>query len=588
MEVKRLFDIFPYQKEKYPKGDCLGGKFGDVWETFSTQQVLETTDAIALGLLKLGLQKGDMVAIMSPNCVEWTFADQGIMKMGGTVIPIYPTCSEEDVEYILNHSESKVVFVQDAELLQKVKNVQDRVPTLQGVYTFREADGAPTYKDLKVQPNQEGRAKLKTIQDTVNSNDLTTIIYTSGTTGRPKGVMLTHNNILSNILAAEERLPVDSRHTALSFLPMSHIFERMIVYMYAFQGISIFFGAIDTIPDDLKAIRPHVFTAVPRLLEKVFDKVQAGGLANTGLKLKIFKAATEHALNWEPDGRNGALYGIKQKVFEKMVFSKIRAKAGLDRVLAMASGSAKLQERLARFYNAIGVPCVEGYGLTETSPVISVTGFEKGMMEIGTVGKVISGGEVKIYPDGEICYKGPNLMLGYYKDEAKTKEVIDEHGYFHTGDIGVIDKRGFLKITDRKKEMWKTSGGKYIAPQVIENKFKESLFVEQVVVVGEGQKFPGALVVPNFEILHRWLNEQGISFNKDMPAAVVSMDAVKKKILAEIEALNVGFGKWEQIKRFELLPSELTIDGGELTPSLKIKRKVVNEKYAAEINRIYQ
>lgn len=587
MEVKRLFDIFPYQQEKHPKGDALGGKFGDVWETFSTQQIIDITDGIALGLLKLGLQKGDACGIIAENCVQWTMADQGIMKMGGLVIPIYPTCSPEDVAYILNHAEVKVVFAKNEELYNKVKDAQPQVPSLKHVFVLEETKGAQLYKEITVQPTEEGRKQLKAIQDQVKAHDLATIIYTSGTTGRPKGVMLSHNNVISNILSSIERLPVHKEHTALSFLPLSHIYERMVTYTYFFMGISVRYGAIDTIPDDLKEIRPHVFTAVPRLLEKVFDKVQAGGMANTGFKKKMFVWATEHALKWEPDGKNGGGYGIKHKLYEKLVYSKIRAKAGLDRVICVSSGSAALQARLARFYNAMGVPLVEGYGLTETSPVISSNGFNKGMMRIGSVGKVITGGEVKIYPDGEICYKGPNVMLGYYKDEAKTNEVIDEKGFFHTGDIGEIDSDGFLRITDRKKEMWKTSGGKYIAPQVIENKFKESSFIEQCVVVGEGQKFAGALIVPNFEFLYSWLKEEGASFNQDMPAAVVSMEMVKNKITEEIEAMNEGFGKWERIKRFELLPAEMTIEGGELTPSLKLRRKIIQKKYEAEIEKIF-
>ncbi len=587
MEVKRLFDIFPYQQEKYPKGDALAGKFGDVWETFSTQQVIDITDGIALGLLKLGLKKGDFVGLISNNCVEWTFADLGIQKMGGIVIPIYPTCSVDDVEYITNHAEVKAVFAQDLELCDKVKAAQPKAPALQHIFSFKEVAGYTHYKQIMVTISEEGRKELKAIQDTVDAHDLATIIYTSGTTGRPKGVMLTHNNVVSNILASIERLPVNSQHTGLSFLPLSHIFERMITYMYFFVGISVYYGeSIEKIGDNLKEIRPHVFTAVPRLLEKVFDKVLAGGNEKTGLANKIFNWAINIALEWDPVTK-GAGYKLKLKLADKLVFSKIRAKAGLDRVLAVASGSAKLQERLARFYNAIGVPTLEGYGLTETSPVISVNTLDKGGLKVGTVGKVISGGEVKIYPDGEICYKGPNTMIGYYKDEAKTKEVIDDKGYFHTGDIGLIDKQGFLKITDRKKDMWKTSGGKYIAPGVIEDKFKQSPFIEQTVVVGEGQKFPGALIVPNFEHLYNWLKEEGINFNEDMPAAVISMDKVKAKIQSELDVLNQGFGKWEMIKRFELLPHELTIEGGELTPSMKVKRKVVREKYANEIDRIY-
>ncbi len=588
MEVKRLFDIFPYQQEKYPKGDALGGKFGNVWETFSSQQIIELTDTIALGLLKLGLQQGDKAAIIANNCVEWTFADQSILKMGGVVIPIYTTIPDEIVAYTLNHAEVKLIFAQNEELYEKILRIKDQVPTLQHVYTFEEVKGAETYKSMTVPATDEGRKQLKEIQDKVKPNDLATIIYTSGTTGLPKGVMLSHNNLISNILSSVERLPVNFQHTALSFLPLSHIFERMITYMYFFVGVSVYYGeGIDKIGDNLKEIRPHVFTAVPRLLEKVYDKVQAGGLAGGGVKKSIFQWATKIALAWKPDGANGGGYKFKHSIADRLVFSKIRAKAGLDRVLAVASGSAKLQARLARYFNALGVPLVEGYGLTETSPVISVNGFEKGMMKIGTVGRVISGGDVKIYSDGEICYKGPNLMMGYYKNETKTNEVIDEHGYFHTGDIGEIDAQGFLKITDRKKSMWKTSGGKYIAPQPIENKFKESIFIEQCVVVGEGEKFPGALIVPNFEHLYIWLEEENIKVNHDMPAAVITMDIVKKKFMEEVDRMNDGFGKWEKIKRFELLDKEMTVESGELTPTLKPKRKVIRENYSSEIARIY-
>ncbi len=587
MEVQRLFDIFPYQLEKYPKGDAIAGKFGNVWETFSTQQVIDITDGIALGLLKMGFKKGDFIGLISDNSVEWTFADFGIQKMGGIVVPLYPTSSIEDVEYITAHAEIKAVFVGNEELCVKVKAAQSKLPSAPRIITFEEVPGYTHYKQIMVPVSNEGRKELKAIQDTIGAHGMATVIYTSGTTGLPKGVMLTHNNVISNILASIERVPVDSRHTALSFLPLSHIYERMITYMYFFLGISVYYAeSLEKIGDNLKEIRPHVFTAVPRLLEKVFDKILAGGNEKTGVTHKIFNWAVNTALKWEPVGK-GPGYKLKLKLADKLVFSKIRAKAGLDRILAVASGSAKLQERLARFYNAIGVPTLEGYGLTETSPVISVNSLGKGGMKIGTVGKVISGGEVKIYPDGEICYKGPNVMMGYFKDEAKTKEVIDDKGFLHTGDIGLVDKQGFLKITDRKKDMWKTSGGKYVAPGVIEDKLKQSYFIEQAVVVGEGRRFPGALIVPNFEHLYNWLKEEGINFNEDMPAAVVSMDKVKAKIQSEVDRVNESRGKWEMIKRFELLSHELTIAGGELSPSMKIKRKIVREKYAKEIDQLY-
>jgi long-chain acyl-CoA synthetase len=588
MEVKRLFDIFPYQQEKFPQSAALAGKANGVWETYSTAQVIEITDSIALGLLALGLKKGDAIGLISENSVEWAFADHGIQKMGGIVIPLYPTSSKEDLTYILNHCEAKLCFCQTMELYDKIKLCQAETQSLKHIYTFRDVRGAQNYKELKANVTPQGREQLLAIQETIKAADMATIIYTSGTTGKPKGVMLSHNNIVANIFSSIERLPVGKGDVALSFLPLSHIFERMINYMYFSVGISVYYAeSMDKIADNLREVRPMVITAVPRLLEKIFDRVMAGGSANKGFKKKVFLWAAKLAEQWEPDGANGFMYRTKMKIADKMVFSKIRKKAGLDRILACASGSAALQVRLSHFYNGIGVPLTEGYGLTETSPVISVGGFGKGEMKIGFVGTVINGGTVKIAEDGEILYKGPNLMLGYYKEPGMTAEVIDSDGWFHTGDIGIVDAQGFIRITDRKKEMWKTSGGKYIAPQVLENKYKESPFIEQVVIVGEGRNFPGALIVPNFEHLYGWMKDEGINFNKDMPAAVVSMDKVKAKIATEVARLNDGFGRWEMVKQFELLPTELSIAGGELTPKLSIKRKVVYEKYAAEIEKIY-
>ncbi|MFM2376657.1 MAG: hypothetical protein RLZZ165_1754 [Bacteroidota bacterium] len=589
MEVKRLFDIFPYQQEKYPQSAALGGKANGVWEVYSTAQVIEVTDSIALGLLTLGLKKGDAIALISENTVEWAFADHGIQKMGGIVVPLYPTSNRDELAYILHHSEAKLCFCQTEQLYEKIKSCQPEVPSLKHLYTFREVKNAKNYKELKEAVMPEGRQRLAEIQDTIKPGDLATIIYTSGTTGKPKGVMLSHNNIVANIFSSVERLPVGKGDVALSFLPLSHIFERMINYMYFSVGISTYYAeSMEKIGDNLKEIRPMMFTAVPRLLEKVYDRVMAGGLANKGFKRKLFIWATKLSERWEPDGAGGFFYRVQMKIADKLVFSKIRKKAGLDRVHSVASGSAALQVRLAHFYNGIGVPLTEGYGLTETSPVISVGGFGRGEMKIGFVGTVINGGTIKIAEDGEILYKGPNVMLGYYKQPELTAEAIDADGWFHTGDIGVMDASGFLKITDRKKEMWKTSGGKYIAPQVLENNLKESPFIEQAVVVGEGKNFPGALIVPNFEHLYAWMKKEGIGFTRDMPAAVVSMDKVKAKIASEVEAINQRFGKWEMVRRVELLPTELSIAGGELTPKLSFRRKFIYQKYSAEIDKIYE
>ena len=587
MSVKRLFDLFPYQLEKYPQPDALTGKYNGKWEQFSTEKVIEINTRIALGLLEKGYKKGDMIAVMANNCPEWIFADQGIQLMGGIVVPIYPTCSENDIEYIFNHAEIKLVFTENDELTKKIQGLKNKLPALREVFCFEQTDAAPHYEELCTDISEAGKNILAGIQDSILEEDLATIIYTSGTTGNPKGVMLSHKNILSNVLCSEDRLPVGSDCKSLSFLPLSHIFERMLVYMYFYVGISVYFAeSIDTIGDNLKEIKPDVFTAVPRLLEKVFDRIIAGGNANGFIKRYFFNKGVKLALQWEPDGKNGPKYEKKLAKSDKMVFSKIREKAGLVNVKAVASGSAALQPRLARFFNGIGVPVVEGYGLTESSPVISVNGFEPGMHKIGTVGTVIKNGEIKIAEDGEILYRGPNVMLGYYKNEDATRDTVDTEGWLHTGDIGELDKEGFLKITDRKKEIFKTSGGKYIAPQVLENKLKESPYIEQICVIGEYQKFPGALIAPNCESVAAKLNAEGEKLDASNTEAILKNARVKALIQAEVDRLNNGFARFEQIKQFELIP-EMTIETGELTPSMKVKRRVVNDKYAHLIKKIY-
>ena len=588
MEPTRLFELFDYQQEKYPQTDSIVSPLNGKWVKRSTQDMIDAINSVALGLLDLGLKKGDMIAIMSINRAEWTIVDSAIMKMGGIVVPIYPTSAVEDLEYIFNHAGMKAAFVQDKELYEKLHGLKDKMPTMQHYYTLDKVDGAKHWEELKTKGTPEKTAALNEIAASVDPMELATIIYTSGTTGNPKGVMLSHNNIIFTLKATEDMLPVGSEHIALSFLPLSHIFERMINYLYFYVGVSVYFGeSIEKIGDNLKEVRPHVFTAVPRLLEKVFDKIQAGGMANTGLKKTLFEATTKLALQWQPDGQNGWWYNFRLNFLDKLVASKIRAKAGLDRVVACASGSAALQTRLLHFFNGIGLPLVEGYGLTETSPVISVGGFNPGELKVGTVGRVIQGGHVKIEEDGEITYKGPNVMLGYYKNEEMTKEVINDNQYFHTGDIGTLDKDGFLKITDRKKAIFKTSGGKYIRPQVIENLFKASIYIEQIVVVGEYRKFASALVVPNFEALTGWAQEKGLNINEQDRNTLIAHPEVQNLYQGEMEIYNATLPKYEKIKKIELLPQELTIDGGELTPTLKVKRKIVISKYADSIEKIY-
>lgn len=584
MEIKRLFDIIPYQLENFSQPDALAGVYNGKWVRFSTGETVKITDSLATGLMGLGIQQGDMVGIMSSNRPEWQFIDLATQKIGGISVPIYPTSSEDDITFICNHSEMKALFIENEELWTKIMGIKGNLKTVLHFYSLTPVSNAPFWESLKAPVTDADEKAMKTIQDSIKPDEMATIIYTSGTTGDPKGVMLSHSNIISNIDAALEILPVGKDHTALSFLPLSHIFERMINYMYMSCGISIYYAeSMETIAPNLREIKPHVFSAVPRLLEKVFDKIMAGGQANTGLKLKLFNWAVKLALQWEPDGQNGFWYNFQLGLANKIVFKKIRAAVG-GNVVALASGSAALQSRLMRFFNAAGIPLVEGYGLTETSPVISVGGFGPYENKVGYVGRVINGGEVKIAEDGEILYKGPNVMLGYYKRQDLTDEAIRD-GWFHTGDIGLVDEDGFVKITDRKKEIFKTSGGKYIIPQQMENKYKQSLFIEQVMVLGEYQKFPSALIIPNFEVLEAWCKEKGIDITSR--EALCKNSKVIEKFQAEMDELNEGYAQYAKVKKFVLLPNEWTPDGGEITPTLKLKRKVILEKFKAEVERIY-
>ncbi len=524
--------------------------------------------------------------ISSNNRTEWSLVDIGLLTVGAVNVPIYPTISAQDYEYILNHSESQYCFVSDKEVYDKVMAVKKNIKSLKKVYSFDQIDGCAHWSELldigKDKPHQETVQKRK---DEVNPADLATIIYTSGTTGVPKGVMLSHHNVVSNVLSSSKRLPLTiGEASALSFLPVCHIFERVILYIYMYNSVSVYFAeSLETIADNLREVKPQVMTAVPRLLEKVYDKIYAKGEELSGVKQKLFYWAVNIGLQYEPYGQNGAWYEFKLKIARKLILSKWQEALGGNLKL-IASGSAALQPRLARVFTAAGMTLVEGYGLTETSPVISVNDMRKSHFRIGTVGKVIDGVTVVIAEDGEILCKGPNVMMGYYKEEAKTKEVMTGE-FFHTGDIGELDQEGFLKITDRKKEMFKTSGGKYIAPQVIENQMKQSLFIEQIMVVGAGRKMPTALIQPNVEFVMNWLSDHGIQVNS-------LEEAVKKnKLIAafqkEIDHHNSFFGSWEQIKKFQLTPNEWTIDEGHLTPTMKLKRKVIAEKYTALIEDMY-
>lgn len=587
-EIKRLFDFPYYQLENLPREDALVTKYAGTWTKTSTQEYIDKANAISRGLLRLGVDTGDKVALISmTNRTEWNICDIGILQLGAQDVPIYPTISEDDYAYVLNHSESKYCFVSCQEVLDKINKIKDQVPSLQGVYSFDSIDGCDNWtKVLELGAEDSNQNEVQKRMDAVKESDLATLIYTSGTTGRPKGVMLSHSNIVSNAINSATRLPiVEGSAKALSFLPVCHIYERMLMYMYQYTGTGIYFAeSLETISDNLKEVKPQVMTAVPRLLEKVYDKIIAKGTDLTGIKKKLFFWAVSLGLKWKPYGQNGAFYEFKLKIARKLIFSKWQEALG-GNLQAIASGSAALQPRLARVFNAAGCPVFEGYGLTETSPVVSVNDMRNGGLRIGTVGKMLPDTEVKIAEDGEILVKGPQVMMGYYKDPEKSAEVLKD-GYFHTGDIGEIDADGFLKITDRKKEMFKTSGGKYIAPQLIENVMKQSRFIEQIMVIGDGEKMPAALIQPNFEFIADWneRKEKGLPSDR---AALIKEEVLIKRIQKEVDRYNERFGKWEMIKKFELTPDVWSIEDGHLTPTMKMRRKIIKEKYMDLYNKIY-
>ena len=588
VSITRLFDFPYYQQENFNISDALVTKQDGKWIKTSTEEYIVKANAISRALLQMGVQKNDKIAIISSNNrTEWNIVDIGALQTGAQTIPIYPTISEEDYEYILNHSESMYCFVSDEEVLRKVNAIKSKVPTLKQVFSFNPIEGCKHWSELlELGQDESNQNEVEDRKNQVTSDDLATIIYTSGTTGRPKGVMLSHRNIVSNVINSAPRIPFEKgKSRALSFLPVCHIFERMILYLYQYYGVSIYFGeSIDKISDNIKEVKPNVMSAVPRLLEKVYDSIYAKGSQLTGIKKKLFFWAIDLGLRYEPYGANGAWYEFQLKIARKLIFSKWKEGLGGNLDL-MVSGSAALQTRLARVFAAAEIPVMEGYGLTETSPVISVNDMRNYRFRVGTVGKVIDGVTVKIAEDGEILCKGPNVMMGYYKDEKLTSEVMTDN-YFHTGDIGEFDSDGFLRITDRKKEMFKTSGGKYIAPQLIENTMKQSRFIEQIMVIGDGQKMPAAFIQPNFDFIKEWAKLHKIAIGTTNEEIVANLKVIER-IQEEVDKLNEKFGNWEKIKRFELTPDVWSIEAGHLTPTLKLKRKIVMEKYLDLFHKIY-
>ncbi|HVG13037.1 MAG TPA: long-chain fatty acid--CoA ligase [Flavisolibacter sp.] len=588
----RLFDCLDVLMKDSPNLVLLSGKEEGGWRGYTVTEVRDIVDKIAAGLLSLGLSPNDMtiehrdkIGIISKNRTEWVLLDLAVQKMGGVLVPVYPTVHVADMQFVFKDADVKYVFVNDEELFHKVQSIRSAVPSIQGVFSFEQVPGCPHWKELVNLGKQEHFQQLETIDQKITDEDLFTIIYTSGTTGTPKGVMLSHRNILSNVMASTPCFPPGDNLRALSFLPLNHIFERMVTYLYLFNGTSIYYAeSLETIGDNLKEVQPHMFTTVPRLLEKVYDRIMTKGHELTGVKKKLFFWAHALAEKFEINQDQGLAYSLQLKLANKIIFSKWREGLG-NNLKCIVSGGAACQVRLIRIFTAAQIPVMEGYGLTETSPVIAVNSYDEKQRMFGTVGPLIKNVEVRIAEDGEILCKGPNVMMGYYKRPDLTAQDIQD-GWFHTGDIGTLVNNNFLKITDRKKELFKTSGGKYVAPLAIENKLKESMFIEQVMVLGSGEKFVGALIVPSFPYLREWCRKHNI--NPPGDDALLEDPQVLEMFSDLVKNFNKYFNPVEQIKRFRLLPREWSVDTGELTPKLSLKRKVVLEKYGDVIRKIYE
>ena len=587
--VRRTFDLLDRYKNKYlNKTDVFACKQNGTWITYNTHGYIEKSNLISYGLLALGFKPGDKIAIISNNRPEWNFVDMGMAQIGVVNIPIYPTISYDDYTYIFNNAEPRILIVSDKMVYEKLKPIADKVSSIERIYAFNQIDGVANWTEI-IELGKENAEKfineVEKIKALIRPNDLCTLIYTSGTTGIPKGVMLSHNNLVSNFMAVSKKHHLNSSHKALSFLPLCHIYERMLNYHYQYMGISIYYAEnMGTILDNLKEIKPHIFITVPRLMERIYDGIIGKGKDLPYLKKVVFFWAVNLGLQFKLNRENGWLYHVKLKIADKLIFSKWRNALG-GNLQYIVSGGAPLQPRLIRLFHAAELTILEGYGLTETSPVIAVNDPAKNEIKFGTVGPVLEGVKVKIAHDGEILCKGPNVMLGYYRAPDLTAEVIDKDGWFHTGDVGVLEDGKYLKITDRKKEMFKLSSGKYVAPQVIENKFKESFFIDQIMVIGENEKFASALISPNFSFLHNWCSRHGINFRDNNE--LIRDRQVIERYQREVNGLNATLGQTEYIKRFRLVAEEWGSLTGELSPTLKLKRKYICDKYRDIIEEIY-
>jgi len=590
MEIIRVFDILELYKTKYQKDDILCAKVslpgGKQWKKYSSADFVELSNLTSYGLLSLGLGKNDKVAIISANRPEWLFADYGCQQAGIVTVPVFPTASNNDLKFILNHAEVKAVFIDDKGAYAKLASIEKEIPNVKHVISFNQLEGVAWFGDFIEQAKKNpAEQKVNEIKKSIHPNDMLTILYTSGTTGTPKGVMISHYNLVENVKGVENFAPFASWWKSLSFLPLNHVYERMIITLYLYLGISTYFAeGFETIGDNLKEVQPQIFVSVPRLIERVWERISAAGEKLTGFKRKMFDWSVDIALKYEPDGANGFIYELKRTIADKLVYSKWRAAIG-GKLVCLASGGAALNPKLERIFLCANIVVLQGYGLTETAVVVSVNKFGKGNIKIGTTGEVIEGVKVKIAEeDGEILVKGPSIMLGYYKNPEATAEVIDAEGWFHTGDIGKFEGK-FLKITDRKKEIFKTSAGKYITPLAIENKLKECRYIEQCMVVGEGQKFASAIIVPNFVNFKEYCKQNNIEWKDN--ATMSEHGDLKKFVSDHVKQVNKTLAPYEQLKRCEILKKEWTIDGGEVTPKLSLKRKVIKEKNQDAINKIF-
>jgi long-chain acyl-CoA synthetase len=587
MEIKRTFDIIRYAHENYPREDYFCGKHDGQWVKYSTETAIKNTDYVSIGLLSMGFRIGDKIATITGNKPEWNFADMGIAQAGMIHVPIYPTIGSDEYTFILNHSDVKAIIVGNKSIFNKVSPILPKINRKIAVFSFDDVESVNPFNDIM----EEGRkneaeysGELQKIKESINPDDLVTIIYTSGTTGNPKGVMLSHTNLLSNVMETVKAHHLGYGHRAMSFLPLCHVLERMMNYHFQYKGLSIYYVEnMGTVGEVVKEIKPHIFVTVPRMLEKVYDNIISKGRSLPWVQRKVFFWAVGLGLKYRQKG-NSSFYRFRLKFARKLIFSKWKHALG-NELAVVVSGGAALQSRLEKIFWAAGIPIIQGYGLTETSPVIAVNPLRIDELKLETVGPILNGVQVKLADDGEILAKGPNLMMGYYKAPELTREVIDDDGYFHTGDIGVIEDGRFLKITDRKKEIFKLSAGKYVAPQPIENRIKESPFIEQAMVIGENEKFASALISPNFGYLHDWCSTHRIQFRDN--SDLIEMPEVINLYSKEIKEINSILGEHEQIKRFRLVTEEWSTQSGELSPTLKLRRNHLLEHYSDIITEIY-